>query len=357
MPKQYRKPDYIIIAVTAFLVLIGLLMIFSASFEFRYLQKQLISLVIAVSCFLLGFNLDYHLYKKMVTPLLGVTALFLLLTYVPGIGHTAGGASRWLNFGIIIFQPSELAKLAVIIFLALSLENKGAKVKDFWKGIGPILLGVGVIMALIIKQPDLGTAMVIAMVTGLMILVGGMQVWQFLIVSVIGVRMVYWIIEHNQYQKDRILAFMDPWKHYLGIGFHTVQSLLAVGSGGILGLGLGNSRQKFSYLPEPFTDYIFAIICEELGFLGAFVVVILFAIIAFRGVRIARLAPDRFGMLLAFGITSLITMEAILNMSVVLALVPPTGIPLIFVSFGGTSLMISLMSIGILANISKQIPL
>ncbi|MFH1429716.1 MAG: FtsW/RodA/SpoVE family cell cycle protein, partial [Candidatus Margulisiibacteriota bacterium] len=280
MQKSLRKPDYILISVTFILVLIGLLMIFSASFKFSYLQRQLLSLVIGLSCLILGFMIDYHWYKRIVMPLSVFTVFLLLLTYLPGLGHTAGGASRWINIAGFIFQPSELAKITLIFFVAMSLENKGKKIKDFRNGVLPLLIIGGGIIGLVLKQPDLGTSLLLVAIVGLMLFVGGAQIWQLLIMGAIGFRAVVWWIAQNPYQKDRVMAFLDPWEHYLGIGFHTVQSLLAVGSGGLFGLGLGYSRQKFSYLPQPFTDFIYAIICEELGFIGGVLVVVLFVIFA-----------------------------------------------------------------------------
>ena len=353
--KQYvRRPDYILLISTFTLTLIGLLMILSASFDFGYLQKQLIAMVLGLIALGIGMIFDYHHYRRLVTPLILVSIGLLVLTYVPAFSHTAGGASRWLRIGGFVFQPSELAKLTAVIFMAMGLDNKRNQVHDFWKGTFPLLLVVGLMLALIIKQPDLGTTILISVTIGFMLFIGGLPIWHLLLMSAIGFRAVYWVIEHNPYQKDRIMAFLDPWKHYLGVGFHTVQSLLAVGSGGIFGLGLGNSRQKFSYLPQPYTDYIYAIICEELGLLGALLVVALFIVFAIRGIRIARIAPDRFGMLLAFGITCWIVFEALLNIGVVLGGVPPTGIPLVFVSYGGSSLIVSLFAVGILVNISRQ---
>ena len=353
--KYLNKPDYILIATTFWLVIIGLLMILSSSFKFELLNRQFISLIIGIFSFYAGLMLNYHVYRRWAIPLAVLTFLLLLLTYIPGIGITAGGASRWLNFGIIVFQPSEFAKMTIILLLAMVLENKKETIKSFWQGLVPIILVVGLIMGLILKQPDLGSTMLIALVVGLMLLVGGAQIWQLLILSAIGFRAVVWYIQTNPYQMDRIASFLDPWKHYLGVGFHTVQSLMAVGSGGVFGLGLSYSRQKFSYLPNAYTDYIFAIICEEMGFIGAIFVLTLFLVFAFRGLRIARLAPDRFGLLVALGITAWIVFEAFINIAVVLGMLPPTGIPLVFVSFGGTSLIISLFGVGVLANISRQV--
>ena len=354
MLKQIGKPDYILISTTFILVFIGMLMIFSASFDVLHLRRQFISFLLGFMFFVVGGLVDYRFYKKLIIPLMFFSLILLIFTYIPGLAYKAGGATRWLNFAGFIFQPSELIKMILIIFTAIAIENKQNLMKSFTRGVLPIMMVVGVFLILIMAQPDLGTTLLLSSVIISMLFIAGIRFWHLGVMVLVGLRSVFWVVENSTYQKNRILAFLDPWKDSLGIGFNTIQSLLAVGSGGICGLGLGNSNQKFSYLPQPFTDYIYAIICEETGFLGAILVIVLFFIFAIRGFRTARLAPDRYGTMLAFGITSWIVLEAMLNMGVVLGLVPPTGIPLVFISLGGSSLLVSLFAVGVLVNISRH---
>ena len=358
------KLDYWIFFSVMILVAIGLIMIYSASptvslhgfgDSFYYLKKQVLYLLLGGGAFWWGYHLHLPILKKWALPGLLLSLFFLVILFIPGIGQSIGGSSRWIYLGFLSFQPSELAKLSLIIFLAVSLSNKRETLQDFLSGFLPLLMGVLIIVLLVMKQPDLGTAMVILLTSFTLFFIAGVNVGHlFSIFFLGGLGMVGYISSHL-YQKQRILAFLDPWKDPQGVGFHIIQSLIAVGSGGPFGLGLGNSRQKFFYLPQQFTDFIYAILCEELGFIGAAFVVILFFTFAIRGIRVVRYTEDPFKRLLALGIVCWISFQAFINMAVVVNLIPTTGIPLSFISFGGTSLMTMLFGIGILLNISRDI--
>jgi cell division protein FtsW len=279
----------------------------------------------------------------------------LLLTFVPFFRLTAGGASRWLNFGFISFQPSELVKIFVILYVAHVVDKRKGIMHDFFKGLLPTI-GVVVFVALfILIQPDLGTTFVVLSTTMVMAIIGGANFLEMFIMALFGIRVVSFMMMRNPYQIQRLLTFMDPWKDPLGSVFITIQSLLAVGSGWFFGVGLGHSRQKFEYLPQQFTDYIYAIICEEGGFLVATIVIICFALLVSRGIRIALKSDNRFIQLLAVGISWSLGIQAIINIMVVTAMMPAKGITLPFISYGGTSLLVCLFMSGILVNLSTTI--
>ncbi len=300
-------------------------------------------------------KIDYHYWKKIAFPLFLLAIIFLLLVFVPGIGMKVYGANRWINLGPISFQPSEMAKFALIIYLATWLESKGEKViKDVYEGLIPFLGIVGLAGFLILKQPDMGTLGVLIFISMSMYFVSGARIAHLFTIGSFGMVAVFLLVKLEPYRFNRILAFLDRTNDPQGIGYQINQALLAVGSGGIFGLGLGHSRQKFNYLPEPVGDSIFAIIGEELGLIGAVLLIMLFMTLAFRGFRIAKKAPDEFGRLVAVGFVSWIVLQAFINISANIALVPLTGIPLPFVSYGGTSLIFLLFAVGVLMSISKQ---
>jgi cell division protein FtsW len=274
---------------------------------------------------------------------------------VPGIGSKVYGASRWIQLGPFSFQPSEMAKLAMIIYLAAWLESRGTKrIKDVFEGLLPFLGIMGLIGFLIMKQPDTGTLGVIVLTSFAIFFVSGARMDHLFFMSGIGTLALWILVKIEPYRFDRILAFMNPGADPQGIGYQINQALLAVGSGGFFGVGLGHSRQKFNYLPEPVGDSIFAVIGEELGLIGGFVLIILFVALAVRGIKIAKNAPDMFGRLVATGITMWIVLQAFINIGANIALVPFTGIPLPFISYGGTSLIFLMAAVGILLNISQQ---
>lgn len=359
--QEKRTPDYIMLFSVFLLIGIGIIMILSSSpavgFDhfndsYYFVKRHSIYVFLGLFAFAMGSFIDYNLYKKWAMPGMIFTLFLLILTYIPGLKVNTFGASRWVNAGFFTFQPSEIAKLAVIFFVATSIENKRTKIRSFLDGLLPVLMVVGFLSLFILMQPDLGTTVLIVFITFTMLYAAGAKTWHIFILSLIGARVATWVIMHNPYQKERVLAFLNPWKDSLGIGFHIIQSWLAVGSGGLLGLGLGNSRQKFFYLPQQFTDFIFAILCEEGGFIIASTVIILFGIFIWRGIIISSKAPTFFAKYTALGIITWLSLQAIINICVVLGLLPTTGIPLTFISFGGTSLVVNLFAVGILNRIA-----
>jgi cell division protein FtsW len=299
-------------------------------------------------------KIDYNFWKKIAFPLFILSIFFLILVFVPGIGSRIYGASRWLQLGPFSFQPSEMLKLSIIIYLAAWLESRSEKVKDFYEGLLPFLAVVGVVSFLLEKQPDMGTLGVIIFISMAIFFVSGAKLSHLFAIFISGFVALGLLIKFESYRMDRFLVFLHPELDPRGIGYQINQALLAIGSGGIFGVGLGHSMQKFNYLPEPVGDSIFAIIGEELGLIGIFVLVGLFVSVAIIGLRIAKNAPDRFSQLAAVGITSWIIFQAFVNISAISGIIPLTGIPLPFISYGGTSLVFLMAGIGVLLNISKQ---
>lgn len=353
--------DFILFFNVCALVAIGLIMVFSAAATesmrandpFFYLKKQLIYVAIGFFAMFIGFKIDFSRYRNWSGRILLLSFFLLGIVFIPFIGRSAGGATRWIDLGFFSFQPSEFAKFGIIIYLADSITRKKKIIGNFFKGILPILIVVASACLLILKQPDLGTVLVIFGTALIMFYLGGAKLLHIIFLILVSSAFFIFVSFISPYRKKRLLAYIDPWKDPKGIGFHIIQSLIAVGSGGLFGLGLGGSRQKFLYLPEQYTDFIFAVLCEEIGFLGALLVILLFIGVAVRGYYIARKSFDDFGSLLALGLSSSIILQALINMGVVVGVVPTTGIPLPFISFGGTSLIVSLYSIGILLNISS----
>lgn len=348
--------------VTTILVFIGLIMIFSASAvmakerfgsAYEFLLKQLVWAVAGLIVMVIAMKVDYKRlqHPALVFSLLGFTTLFLISVFFLDRAH---GTHRWFHLGPVSFQPSELAKPALIFFLAWFLENKTKSMDDWRNTLLPAVVPTGVFLALIVFQPDLGTAIACAGITACVLFVAGIRPRYFGYALAASILPLYFLIFHVSYRKDRILAFMNPYADPQGRGFHMIQSLIAVATGGVTGLGLMEGKQKLFYLPEPHTDFIFAVTAEELGLVGALAVIILFAIFLWRGTRAALRTQDNFGRFLAVGITSMITLQAFINISVVLGLMPTKGIPLPFVSYGGSSLFVTLACVGVLLNITKQ---
>lgn len=272
---------------------------------------------------------------------------------IPGIGIVRGGARSWIGIGAFSIQPSEFMKMGLIIYLAAYLSHHQKQMKSFLKGFLPPILLVMVAFGCIMLQPDLGTGMVLVATCMLMIYVNGAKLNHFIAMLSVGLAGFIGLIASAPYRIKRITAFLNPWEDPLGDGFQIIQSLYAIGPGGLLGVGLGKSLQKYFYLPEPQTDFIFAILGEELGFIGGVIMLVLFALLFWRGTYIALLAPDQFSRLLALGIVFMLTIQVMINVSVVIGLIPVTGITLPFLSYGGSSLTLTLISVGILLNISK----
>ncbi|KAF0134176.1 MAG: cell division protein FtsW [Candidatus Saganbacteria bacterium] len=356
-----KKPDIIYVLLTFLLLISGIIMIFSASpalaikqgDSFYYLKKHLFYVVLGVFAFNFALNAEIKKLSKYSLHLFVASIFLLLLIFVPGVGKTMGGASRWLDFYFFSFQPSELAKITVIILLASILSKQKENIKDFSKGLLPALLLVGLVMGIIIKQPDMGTALSIAGTSLLMFFIAGAKIMHLGSLALLGAISILILSITSPYRLRRMLAYLNPWNDPLNVGFQIIQSLLAVGSGGIYGLGLGNSRQKFFYLPQQYADFIFAILCEELGLIGASILLIIFIGFFARGIKIAREARDYFSQLLAYGITFMFAVQTFMNLFVVVGLIPTTGIPLPFISYGGTAVVINLFAAGLVANISR----
>jgi cell division protein FtsW len=363
--EQGRDPgfDFMSLGLTLVLVLLGIVMVYSASSRlaaeryhnsFYFVQKQVgfaLFGFLALVCFRF---IPYQVYRRWVYWIMGASALSLVLVLIPGIGTRVGGASRWFRFGGISFQPAEFSKLVLILFLAYSMTKKQAVIKSLTKG---FLFHVGVVLifvALVLAEPDLGMAISILLLTGILLFVGGVRL-KHLSLSLLAVfPLAYFLVWQVPYRRARVLSYLNPWGDPLGSGFHLIHSFYAFGSGGLTGQGLGESHQKLFYLPEPHTDFIFSIIAEELGFLGVLAVALLFLFFMVRSLRLALKGRDLFGLYLAAGISVMISLQAFINMLVVMGLLPTKGLTLPFISYGGTSLLLNLVCIGILMNISAQ---
>ena len=359
-----KQPDKTLLFTVLALLAFGLVMIASAGVIYSqtrfgdgyyFFKHQLFYGVLPGFAVLYFFQkVDYRFWKKFAVPFFLIAIIFLMFVFVPGIGSRVYGASRWIQLGPFSFQPSEMLKLAIIIYLAAWFESKGTqKIKDVFEGLLPFLGIMGLIGFLIIKQPDMGTLFVIILTSFAIFFVSGAQMKHLFAMGTLGTFALWILIKLEPYRFDRISSFLDPGADPKGIGYQISQALLAVGSGGFFGLGLGHSRQKFNYLPEPVGDSIFAVIGEELGLVGGIILIVLFLVFAMRGFRVAKNAPDTFGRLVATGITTWIIMQAFINIGANIALVPFTGIPLPFISYGGTSIIFLMAAVGILHNISK----
>ncbi|MFA6391427.1 MAG: putative lipid II flippase FtsW [Patescibacteria group bacterium] len=361
--EQHSQTDYVLIAIVFIIIFFGLIMLSSASSviayqnyqDSNYLWKhQLFNGVLLGLLFMfIASKIHYLKWQKFAIPMLAITILALFLVLASGAGISSGGATRWINLGFFSFQPSELAKLTFIIYLATWFSKKGKLMNDFAYGFVPFLVLLGIITILIMMQPDLGTMTVIALVSVAVFFIAGGSIKNILLIVTGGISLFAILIKIAPYRAARLSVFLNPELDPQGIGYHINQALLAIGSGGLLGLGLGRSRQKYNYLPEATTDSIFAIIAEELGLIISVLLIALFAILMIRGFKIARNAPDQFGKLLAAGITCWFTIQAVINIGAMVSLLPLTGIPLPFVSYGSSAIVISMAAIGILINISK----
>ncbi|MGI6149274.1 MAG: putative lipid II flippase FtsW, partial [Limnochordia bacterium] len=355
------KPDILIFAAVIALLSIGLVMVFSASSvmgiadygdPYRYLQRQTVLAAVGLAALFILMRIDYHIFKVLALP--GLIVSFALLVLVLFVGQGTSGATRWIRLGGFNLQPSEIAKFTMINYAAVYISTKRDRVRRFFTGLLPLLVILGVKFGLIMLEPDFGTAAALAFAALVVIFAGGAHLGQLVLLGALAAPVVWQLVVKEEYRFRRLTAFWNPWADPTGAGWNIIQSLLAIGSGGLFGLGLGRSRQKFSYLPEHHTDFIFAILCEELGFVGGAMVVLLFFVLAWRGLKIALQAPDMYGSLLAIGITAMIAFQAMINMGVVTGSLPVTGIPLPFISHGGSSLLTSLAGIGVLLSISRQ---
>lgn len=359
------KPDYFFVGAFFLLLLIGIVILSSASAVVSYqkfgtqnyylIHQILFGLLPGLILFTITSRIDYHVWQKFSVAFLAISVLLLMLVFFPGIGFEYGGARRWIHLGSFLFQPSEIVKLTFLLYLASWLSSKGKKnLQDFSYGFLPFIVLIGTIAFLIIAQPDVGTMAVIAAIAFTMYFIGGAPVPHLAVAGGAALALFVVLINTAAYRLKRFMTFLNPEADPLGVGYHINQALLAIGSGGLFGRGFGHSRQKFAYLPEVTGDSIFAIAAEELGFFFGVFLLGLYVFIAYRGLKIARNAPDDFGRFVAVGVTAWIIFQAFINIGAMLSLLPLTGIPLPFVSYGGSSVLVCLTGIGILVNISRH---
>ncbi len=354
------KMDFSFLVIVLMLVIYGLIMVFSASSAsahyyqddaLYFIKRQLLWAVLGIIAMFVISRIPYKVVYKLALPIFAVSVVCLVL--VPIVGREINGAKRWLGFGSFGFQPSELAKFAMIIFLSKLLSDNKFNLNDYVKGFWAYLCIIGGIALIILIEPHLSGAMVVALVSLVILYMAGANMKHMLTLIPLGGVALAAAIIIEPYRMKRFITFLDPFADTLGDGWQVVQSLYAIGSGGLFGLGLGQSRQKFLYIPEPHNDFIFSIICEELGFVGAALAIILFIMLIWRGIRISLLAPDKFSSLLSGGIISLVAIQVLMNIAVVTSSMPATGVPLPFFSYGGTSLLFMLASMGVVLNISR----
>ena len=355
-----KKIDKILLISVIILSIFGLIMIYSSSYiwanykfndSFKYLKNQTIFIIIGLFITYFLSKIPYIIYKKYSNIILISCIILLLLVLIPGIGTIRNGSRSWFGIGPFGIQPSEATKLGLIIFTAKYLNNN--KIKDFKSSLLPLLIIVSLIFGLIMLQPDFGTGIIIVMSIISILFISGVNMSFFIKLGFLGLFGIIILVIIAPYRMARITSFINPWSDPLGSGFQIIQSLYAIGPGGLLGLGIGNSIQKHFYLPEPQTDFIFSIISEELGFAGVLIISTLFITIIYRGFKISINQEDKFAKYLSYGITFSIAFQTILNLMVVVGLIPVTGVTLPFLSYGGSSLLISMAEIGILLNISR----
>lgn len=356
-----KSSDFTLMLTVLILVAVGIIMVFSSSYAYAYfkmndgyhfLKKEIMWAGLGFLGMILAMNFDYWKYKKM-APYGYIISLILLMLVLTPLGVKFNGAKRWLRVAGFTIMPGELAKIFGIFFMASRLSRNPEKMKSFIKGVLPNLLIIAIYFGLIILQPNLSTAMTITFIIASMMFVAGMRWSHIASMGIVGAGLVVVMILLKPYRMRRITGFLDPFADPKGSGYQVIQSLLALGSGGVFGVGLGKSVQKYLYIPEPQNDFIFAVIGEELGFVGCLTIIILFLLLIWRGVRIAINAPDLFGCLLATGITAMVGVQVIINIAVATSSMPVTGIPLPFISWGGNSLAIFMSAMGVMLNISR----
>lgn len=359
-----RGVDRWLLGVAAALASLGIVMVFGASFflggerfgdPYAMAVRQTTFLFLAVGIGVVASRVPLSLLRSLAYPALAAVLILLVFVLVPGIGQVRGGARRWLSLGFVTFEPSELLKPVFVLYLAHSLSRKREKIHSFTYGVLPHLLVALVPMLLLMLQPDFGATAVLALLTGAMLFVAGARAGQLLTLSGLAGAVGFLLVYSSPYRWKRVMGFLDPWDDPLGKGFQLVQSFLAFGSGGVTGVGLGHSKQKLFYLPEGHTDFIFALIGEEMGFVGGALVLIAFVVLAFRGFRLATRTSDMFTSYLAFGLTFVVVMQAALNIAVVMGCLPTKGMPLPLLSYGGSSLVTTIGMIAILLGISREV--
>jgi len=358
-----KNIDIYLFFAVILLIIFGIVMIYSSSYiwaeykfddPFKYVKHQSLFAVIGIFLMIIISKIDYKIYEKKALPIFLICIFLLILVLIPGIGKIRNGSRSWFGIGSFGIQPSEFAKLGLIMLTSKYLSNSNKFIKNIFKGIFPILGVLFLVFGLIMLQPDFGTGMIIVVSILAMMFVAGVDMKFFLGLGALGIVGIIGLILIAPYRMDRITSFLDPWSDPLGTGFQIIQSLYAIGPGGLLGMGFLNSRQKHFYLPEPQTDFIFSIISEEFGILGIVIVAGFFIFILYRGIKIALNCEDAFGKYLAFGMIFQILIQTVMNLMVVVGLIPVTGVTLPFLSYGGSSLLITLCSMGILLNISRS---
>ena len=364
-PETARRPSRpaALCVVVGLLCLLGLIMVLSASSvealhvyggAWLFFERQLVWLMLGIAAMAATIRLDYHWWRRAARPFVIACLVLLVLVLIPGIGLTVSGSRRWIGWGPVRVQPSELAKLALLVFSADLLARRADRVREPGAILKPLFVVTGAIGGLVMLEPDMGTTIVLSLIALTVLFVGGLPVLRMagVLVGSAATGLMVGMVEG--YRRARLFSFLDPWKDAGNTGYQVAQSLVALGSGHYKGVGLGASRAKWGFLPNAHTDFIFAIIGEELGLIGALFVVVLFMVFAFLGVKTALRAPDRFGALLAAGVTGWVAGQALVNMGAVTGRLPVTGVPLPFVSFGGSSLVVSLAAVGILVNVARQ---
>ncbi|MBM3256292.1 MAG: putative lipid II flippase FtsW [Candidatus Moranbacteria bacterium] len=364
LARMHSRMDVILTLAAFALVVSGLVLIASAGVArslsiyeepYYYLTHQLLyGFVPGLAAWFIFQKMDYRIWQKWAFPFFIITIVLLLIVFIPGIGTTFKGAQRWINLGGLSFQPTELCKLSLIVYLAAWLSSSRQKAFASLNGFLGFVVILGILGVLIMKQPDMGTLGIITVIAFAMYFLSGAR-FSYLVLLVLGGLMAFWMLVHMApYRVERLMTFLDPQSDPQGKSYQINQALIALGSGGPYGVGLGHGRQKFNYLPEPVGDSIFAILGEEMGLVGCTVLIALFVVLAWRGFLIAWRAPDMFGRLLAGGITSWFVFQAFINIAAITALIPLTGIPLPFISYGGSALIFAMAGVGILVNISKK---
>lgn len=360
--KSKKPADFILLVTVLVLLAIGTMMVFSSSTAYAYtnlsgsyalIKKQILYVGLGLVMMFFLMNVNYKKIGKLSPLLFVVTIILLILVSIPGVGTVLNGARRWIKIAGILFQPSEIAKLSTILFFAYSISLNKIKLTNLVKGLLPYLGIVGIIAFLLLQQPHFSATVLIVMVSTIILICAGARITHFILLACPAIIAGSILVFTSEYRMKRITSFLDPWSDLKDGGWQIVQSLYAIGSGGLIGRGLGKSLQKFLYIPEPYNDFILSVLAEELGFLGVFIVLTLFIIFIWRGIKIAINTPDKFGELVALGITSLIAMQVIINVAVVTSSMPVTGMPLPFFSYGGTATVFLLSGVGILLNISR----
>jgi cell division protein FtsW len=362
VPRMLR-PDWWLLGVAVLLLSVGVVMVYSASaivaadrFDdpYLFLKKQLFWALLGAACLIGALHVDYRRLEALGWPILVGVGVLLVLVLVPPLGQPINGTWRWLRLGPLSIQPAELAKLALVVYLAAFLTRHRDELQDWRRGFIPPLAVASALAVLVLAQPDLGNCLTLIVVTLALLFLAGTRVQYLLMLVAAALPLLVLAVLVAPYRMRRITVFLDPWSDPRGSGFQIIQSWLAIGSGGLFGRGIGESRQKLFYLPEAHTDFIFAVLGEEVGFLGASLVLVAFAVLIWRGLRVGLRAPDAFGAYLALGITALIATQTLINLGVVTGLLPTKGLPLPFISFGGSALLTTMLATGLLLNVSQH---